>query len=139
GSRTGPTQRHFRSKTKTANLPDFLSNCEATIAAEQERNKARRERQEQIATATRERELRDLRLKVTQQGWWQRNVDHAARNAVAIQQRQALVADLERMINPLPPPPAEPEETYIEQSDGSPHLGPDYNPKLAGQGVLRWW
>jgi len=38
-----------------------------------------------------------------------------------------------------PPPPApEPGIIYIEQSDGSPRLGPDYNPKLAGYAALRW-
>ena len=48
---------------------------EAAIAAAEGREKARE---------TRERELRDLRLKVTQQQAWQRNVERAARKAVVI-------------------------------------------------------
>jgi colicin import membrane protein len=110
---------------------------EAAIAAEAARRKAQAEARERYAREAREREIAELRLQTKRQGAWQRDVEIATRTAVLQQHRQALMADLECMINP-PPPPPEPEVIFIERSDGSPHLGPDYNPKLAGQAVLRW-
>jgi pantothenate kinase len=44
--------------------------------------------------ALRERQIErqtDLRLNVSQQEWWQKSVDAAARNAVAQRQRQTLM------------------------------------------------
>jgi hypothetical protein len=109
------------------------------IALEQERSKARQARQAQIERETRQRELRDLHLKVTQQDWWQRHVDTAARNALAQRQRQALVADLERMISP-PAPAPEPTVVYVEAAEGSDQLGTsDFNPKLWMQKPRSWW
>ena len=56
----------------------------------------------------------------------------------AQQQRQALIDDLERTINPPPAPEPEPSVIYIEQSEGSDTLGTaDINPKLYAQ-PKRW-
>jgi hypothetical protein len=89
-------------------------------ALERERTKARLERHDQIAKETRERELRSLQRRVAQQEWWQRSVDNAAARQQQVQRRQALIADLDRMINPPPPPPTpEPsvEVVYEEKRD----------------------
>jgi len=57
----------------------------------------------------------DLRLAAARQDTFQRNVESAHRNAVAYQQRQTLVSELEAMINP----PAEPQPTvaYVNTDD----------------------
>jgi hypothetical protein len=68
---------------------------------------------------------------VTQHQSWQRNVETATHNAVAIRQRQALIADIESRFN-LPPPPPEPGVVYVEAVEGSDQLGTsDFNPKPA--------
>src|SRR5262249_50435679 len=54
----------------------------AAVAAEQQQRALRLERQERINREVREREVRDLQLKVTRQSRWQQEVDRAARNAV---------------------------------------------------------
>ena len=110
---------------------------EAAIAAQEAREKAQHELRERRAREVREREIAGLHLQAARHESWRRNVEKTARNAVLRHHRQAVIAELGRQINP-PPPVPEPEVIYIEQSDGSPYLGPDYNPKLAGQAVLRW-
>jgi hypothetical protein len=102
---------------------------EAAIAAAKDRERLQEERRKRIAHETRERELRDLQFRAAQHESWRRNVENAARNTLAGQARQVLIADLERHFDP-PPPPPEPEIVYIEQNPlGSPHLGdPDFNP-----------
>jgi hypothetical protein len=79
------------------------------------------------------------RLQSARQQAWQRDVDAAARNAVAIRQRQALLADVERHFNP-PPPSPEPTVVYVEAAEGSDQLGTsDFNPKLWMQKPRSWW
>jgi hypothetical protein len=98
----------------------------AAVVAEANR-KARQERAAEIERKGRELELRDLRRKVTQQGWWQQTVDRAANNVMAIRRQNATIADLEALINPLAPPDPEPEP---EIDLGSPNIGDDnYNPR----------
>ena len=55
------------------------------------------------------------------------NVETAARNAVLQQRRDALIADIEHGLTPLPPPPPEPAvvEIVFEESQG-----PSKFPKL---------
>jgi hypothetical protein len=109
---------------------------DAAIAAEAAREKAKieaRERSDRIARETRDREVRNLQLQVARHQSWQRDVDRAVTNRVHQQRTQALLADLERAINP-PPPPPEPETEMIYRSEddwGSPHLGPNFN--------VKWW
>jgi hypothetical protein len=112
---------------------------EAAIALSEANRKARLERQERINRETHQRELADLRLQSTRHQAWQRDVDNAARRAVAIRQQQALLADVESHFNP-PPPPPEPEVIYVEAAEGSDQLGTsDFNPKLWMQKPRPWW
>jgi len=54
------------------------------------------------------------------------------------QQRQALLADLERTINP-PPPPPEPQIIYVEAEEGSDQLGDrDFNVALWQKRPCSW-
>jgi hypothetical protein len=70
---------------------------------------------------------------------WQRNVEQAARNTIAYQQRQTLLNELESMINP-PAPPAEPTVTYVEAEEGSDELGTaDFNIELWSKKPRSWW
>ena len=108
-------ERRAESDRKQA-VAAAMAEHERRVALEQAQRKARRERQEQISREVRERELRDLRQQVTRQDWWQRNVDAAARNAVAVRERQALISDLDRIVNP-PAPPPEPEVIYAEPEE----------------------
>jgi hypothetical protein len=120
------------------NLPHYkIRGVGDLIAAQEAREKAQHELRERRAREVREREIAGLHLQAARHESWRRNVEKTARNAVLRHHRQAVIAELGRQINP-PPPVPEPEVIYIEQSDGSPYLGPDYNPKLAGQAVLRW-
>ena len=66
-------------------------------------------------------------------------VHAGARGAtIAAQQRQALLADLERHFNP--PPPPEPEVVYVEAVEGLDQLGTsDFNPKLWMQKPRSWF
>src|SRR5262249_34728356 len=112
-------------------------------AAERQRKADEALRQKQRAEhAQREAEDRlNRRLRSNDLKWAQ------LEQSVALAQRQQMrqmmfqnnwneLDELQRRLNPGPEP--EPEVIYVEQSDGSPHLGPDYNPKLAGQAALRW-
>jgi hypothetical protein len=65
-------------------------------------------------------------------------VAEARRNA-AIQQRQALIADLDASINP-PPAPEAPVIIVEQQSEGSPELGSaDFDPTLFARKPRSWW
>ena len=91
---------------------------EAAIAATEANRKARQLRADEISRQTRERELRDLRLRVTQQGWWQAQVQTAIEQRRQLEYRQTLMGELENMLAP-PPPPPEPEReiVYVEEKD----------------------
>ena len=54
----------------------------------------------------------DLRMAAAGQDAFQRNVENAQRNALAYQQRQTILSNLEAMINP--PQPPEPTVVVIE-------------------------
>jgi hypothetical protein len=121
---------------------EAIARHEAAIEQAEANRKARLERQEQISRQVRERELADLRFQSTQHRAWQNNVENAARNAVAVRQRQALIADIESHFNPPPPPPEPITEVVVvsEEEAGSPHLGDrDFNAKLWMQKPRRWW
>ena len=73
----------------------------------------------------------DLRLQTAQQRGWMINAENAARNAAAIRQRQALLANIESHFNP-PQPQPESEPIAVDADDrlGSPNYFDDnYNPK----------
>ncbi len=96
---------------------------QAAIAAAQARERANRETRERLDREARrrqrEREIADLRLRTARQEAWQRNVERAARNAVVQQRQQAVIAALERTINPPPPrPESEREIIYVEAEPG---------------------
>jgi hypothetical protein len=118
---------------------ESLARHEAAIEQAEANRKARLERQEQISRQVRDREIANLRIQTAQQRGWMNNVETAARNAVAVRQRQALIADIESHFNP-PPPPPEPEVIYVEAVEGSDQLGSsDFNPKLWMQKPRSWW
>jgi hypothetical protein len=118
---------------------EAVARQEAAIERAEANRKARLERQEQISRQTRDREILDLRLQAAQQRGWISNVENAARNAVALRQQQALLADVERHFNPPSPPPA-PEVIHVEAVEGSDQLGTsDFNPKLWMQKPRSWW
>jgi hypothetical protein len=78
-----------------------------------------------------------LRLQSAQYQAWQNNVQAATRNAIAYQQRQTLMNELEAAINP--PPPPEPEIIYVEAEQGTGRLGyADFDPRLMAR-PLRWF
>jgi hypothetical protein len=105
---------------------------EAEMAPRAASRKALRERQQEIERQTRARELRDLRLKVSQQEWWQKSVDAAARNAVAQRQRQTLMDELEPMLGP-PEPPPEPERVFMSSPTAEMNLA---IPTTIGHGLV---
>ena len=80
--------------------------------AKAEREKALVERQRQIDREVNRRSLMDLRLAATRQDTFQRNIDSAHRNALAYQQRQTILSELEAMISP--PQPTEPTVVVVE-------------------------
>jgi hypothetical protein len=64
---------------------------------------------------------------------------NTVRNAVAYQQRQTLLNELEAAMTP-PQPPSEPEATIVYgQDEGSPDFGPDFNPALFNKKPRSWW
>jgi hypothetical protein len=87
---------------------------QAAVAAKAERDKAQRERSGQIDRELRRREMLDLRMAAARQDSFQRNVENAHRNAVAYQQRQTILSELEAMINPPEPPP---ERIVVVEAD----------------------
>jgi hypothetical protein len=102
--------------------------------------KQRLERSAEIERKTREIELRDLRSKVTQHGWWQKSVENAARNTIAYQQRATLLNELETALTPPPLPESERDIVYVSEDEGSPDLGSrDFNPALFNKKPRRWW
>ena len=131
-------QRAFEYRQQQAEA-ESIARHEAALEQAEANRKARLERQEQIARQVREREIAELRFQSAQQRAWQSNVEAAARNAVAVRQQQALLADVERHFSP-PPPPPEPEVVYVEAVEGSDQLGTsDFNPKLWMQKPRSWW
>jgi len=64
--------------------------------------------------------ISDLRFQTRRQAAWQRNVEHAVRNRITLQHRQALIADLERSINSPPAPEPEPEIIYLSPEEQGP-------------------
>jgi hypothetical protein len=84
-------------------LADEARREHAAVAAEANR-KARLARQAEIDRQVRQREMADLRMKVTQQGWWQQKVDLAANIAARQRYNQTLMGQLDAMINPPQPP-----------------------------------
>ena len=63
-------------------------------------------------------ELADLRFQSAQHQGWQRNVDNAARKAIAYRQRETLMSELDALVSP--PPPPEPTVVYVEAAEGGP-------------------
>jgi hypothetical protein len=55
--------------------------------------------------------MADLRMKVTQQAWWQQKVDLAANIATRQRYNETLMGQLDALINP--PTPPEPEIVYF--------------------------
>jgi hypothetical protein len=111
------------------------------IAAQAAREKAKaaaRERSEQFTRELHQRELRDMRLQLAQAKSWQRDVDRAANNAMAVRRQNAAIADLEAAINPAPPP--EPTVVYVEAEAGSDELGTaNFNVELWSRKPRSWW
>ena len=108
---------------------------EAELAAHAAKEKSRREFRQRQQERRERPDITALRSQVAQQATWQRDVEQAARNAVSQQRRQALIADLERSLNP---PPAE-QPYYVFPSDGTGSLGHvDFNVSLMAQ-PMRWW
>ena len=89
---------------------------ERLAVAQQERHRERLAQQQRTKEEIRDRELRDLRLKVTKQDWWQQSVELAARNAEAQQRLAARLALIDDWAPPRLPEPVvvvvdpEPEE-----------------------------
>ena len=107
-----------------------LAEEDRRIARQQESSKAQRERREQIAKETQAAELRSLRLAMAKQDWFKSQVETAARSVArqqALQHRQTLIDDLDRMISP--PAPPEPEIVYEPESE------PD---TFCGVKIVRW-
>jgi hypothetical protein len=118
---------------------DAVARHEAALEQQEANRKRTLERQEQISRQVRDREIADLRLQTAQQRGWMINAENSARNAVAVRQRQVLIADIESHFNP-PPPPPEPEVIYVEGVEGSDQLGTsDFNPTLWMQKSRSWW
>jgi len=89
---------------------------EQALALAEQNRKARLERQEAISRQTREREITDLRLQSIRHQAWQRDVEIAARNAIAYRQRETLMSELDALVSPPPPQPSpEPEVINVEQ------------------------
>jgi primosomal protein N' len=110
-----------------------VARLETDVANAQAREKARLELRERADRQAREREIADLRIKAMAAQGWMTNVERAVQNAEVQRQRQALIDDLERSINPPPPAPElEPKVVVISENDfGSSHLGDsDFNPEL---------
>jgi hypothetical protein len=60
----------------------------------------------------------------------------AVRQTIADQQRQALLTEIDGIVNP----PPEPDVIYVEAAEGSDQLGTsDFNPKLWMQKPRSWW
>src|SRR5262249_9171471 len=105
---------------------------EAAILAAKEREEWRREHNERQQHLRRDRELADLRCKAAQHENWQRTLERSAVNSAWQQRTQTILGELEALINPpLRPPEPVTEIVYVSEDEwGSPHFGPDFNPKL---------
>jgi hypothetical protein len=108
---------------------------ESAIAAEQSREKARREFQERDRSR---QQVSGIYDRLTRAEAFRNDVVAGARRNAVIQHQQALIADLEKTINP--PPEPEPQIVVIEQPQGSPRLGdPDFNPNHPDRWTRNWW
>jgi hypothetical protein len=84
---------------------------QATIARNEASAKARRERREEIDRETRQREMRDLQLRVAKQDWFNGAATNAIRQQqfqrvldAEIERRKPIIAALEILANPPPEP-----------------------------------
>ena len=84
---------------------------QAATVQQEEQRRARRQREDEISRQVRDRELRDLRLKVTKQEWWKNQVEAATRN-VARQEYNSLMAELEKAINAQSAPLTKPSPNF---------------------------
>jgi hypothetical protein len=117
---------------------EAMARHEAALEQAERNRVTRLEHQAQIALDANRRELADLRFQSAQHQAWQRNVDNAARNAIAYRQRETLMSELDALVTP--PPPPEPTVVYVEAAEGSDQLGtPDFNPKLWMQKSRPWF
>jgi hypothetical protein len=109
---------------------------EAALAAEQHRQRVSRAIAER---SQRNRETARIYERLNRAEQFRNHVVAEARRNAAIQQRQALMDDLDRTINP----PTAPEPTTIiveQQSEGSAELGSaDFDPKLFARKPRSWW
>lgn len=108
---------------------------QAAIAAELARQKASREFRER----GRERDhQRTVYEKLVAAERFRNEAVAAARRQAVIQQRQALLDDLDRTINP--PAPEAPVIIVEQQSEGSAELGSaDFDPTLFARKPRSWW
>ncbi len=117
---------------------EAIARHESALALAEANRKSRLERQERISREVRERELADLRLQSARHQAWQRDVDNAARRAVAARQQQALLADVERRL--IPPTPLEREPEVVEAAEGSDQLGDrDFSVDAWMKKSRSWW
>jgi hypothetical protein len=120
---------------------EAVARHEAALEQAEANRRARLERQERQREQDRERQLVGLHIRAKQQEVWQSNVENAARNAVAVRQQQALLADVERHFTPpAPPPEPEREIVYLSEDEGSPDLGTrDFDPKAWMKKPRAWF
>src|SRR5262249_31659732 len=117
-------------------------NVKLTPGISRLRKKPRADSDGRLHQQVQARELADLRLQSTRHQAWQRNVDAAANNAIAVRQRLTLLGELEKMLAPpASPPEPEREIVYVSEDEmGSPNLGdPDFNVKAWMKKPRRWW
>jgi hypothetical protein len=81
----------------------------AMVAAQQAQREGRLQQDREDRERKRESEIAKLRSQVKRQDWWQQEVERAATNAAAVQQRLTLFGELDAMINAqfAPPKPDE--------------------------------
>jgi hypothetical protein len=114
------------------------SRREAAIANEQARQKYNRELLERQKERQRETDILDLKIKTGQATGWITGVENNARIGQYFRQRQALVDELDAIVNPppTPEPETEPEPVYPE----NPKIGdPDFYAKWNARRPLRSW
>jgi hypothetical protein len=93
---------------------------EAAIAAEQHRQRVNRDIAER---GNRNRELGSIYDRLTRAEQFRNHAWASARQQAAINQRQVLIADIEKDIASLSPPPPEPNIVVVREDDGSADFG----------------